>query len=997
MRAAAKADIEHGGESRPAASTSPNRHFSMSSTPIDLASVLPGTGGLKPKASLTTDQAMQVLDGTWRFNFAADVESAPQGIEKVDFSDDDWKPIPVPSSWGMPAHDQALGRHHGQPWYTNVIYPFPVDPPNPPDANPVGDHRLTFNVASLPERAELEFGGIEGAGTVWLNGRLLGTTRGSRLPTRFDVSDTLQAGRNVLVVRVAQFSAHSYLEDQDMWWLPGIFRSVKLLSRPATGGIGDVFVHADYDAASGRGLLQVDVTADAATVVISIPELGVESVASASLSLAGVAPWTAETPRLYELVVSSPTETVRLNIGFRRVEIRDGQLLVNGRPIQFRGVNRHEHHPDFGRAVPVETIEAELRLMKRYNINAIRTSHYPPNPAMLDLADRLGFWVIDECDIETHGFGLVGWRRNPSDDPQWEAAYLDRAERMVERDKNHPSIIMWSLGNEAGVGRNLGAMSRWIKARDPSRPIHYEGDPTCAHTDIYSRMYASHAEVDAIGRREEPALDDPALDAKRRAMPFMQCEYAHAMGNGPGGLTEYQDLFRKYPRIAGGFIWEWLEHGIRTIADDGSDRIAYGGDFGERPHDGNFVIDGLVSADREPRPGLEDLKVVFAPISLAIAADRRTATVCNWQDFADTSNLAFAWQIERSDGNVVDGALSFPPVTARSEQIFALPPLPGDGILTISARLASATDWGEAGHEVAWAQQHAALGSIIPPVLPIAAEVAGDEIRLGTTRFDARTGKPIAFDALPIGNWRLELWRAPTDNDRRPGWEEPGRPPMAERWARAGLDRLVSRLVSISPSEAGLTVITRVAAAGRDEGVLLRCNWLPTSMGVRLDVEAKAEVYDPLIWARFGLSFTLPAEIQRAQWFGAGPGPGYPDTGQANRIGRHGATLDVLDPQYVRPQEGGARRNVEELQLAVGPGTLTITGDPFAFTARPYSTEALARASHRHEISRDGLTHLVIDLAQHGIGTASCGPGVLPNHQLVARDIEGSLHLTYRE
>lgn len=968
----------------------------MSSTPLDLASVLPGQGGLRPTASVSTDQQVQVLDGTWRFNYADAVSTAPEGVEAADFDDSGWKPLTVPSSWSMPIHHQALGRDHGLPWYTNVIYPFPVDPPNPPDANPVGDHRLTFEVGQVPERAELEFGGIEGAGTVWLNGKLLGTTRGSRLPTRFDASSALQSGRNVLVVRVAQFSAHSYLEDQDMWWLPGIFRSVRLLSRPATNAIEDVFVHADFDPATGRGLLRVDVRSDAAEVTVAIPELGIETSAGPEISLGGIQSWTAETPRLYELVVSSATETVRLHIGFRRVEITNGQLLVNGKPILFRGVNRHEHHPDFGRAVPIETMEAELRMMKCYNINAIRTSHYPPSPAMLDLADRLGFWVIDECDIETHGFGLVGWRRNPSDDPQWELAYLDRAERMVERDKNHPSIIMWSLGNEAGTGRNLGAMSRWIKRRDPSRPIHYEGDITCADTDIYSRMYATHAEVDAIGRREEPKLDDPALDAKRRAMPFMQCEYAHAMGNGPGGLTEYQELFRKYPRIAGGFIWEWLEHGIRTIADDRSERIAYGGDFGERPHDGNFVIDGLVTADREPRSGLEDLKVVFAPVTLVISDDRREVTLHNWQDFVDTDALMFSWKVLQFDGTEATGKLDIAAVAARDEQTFSLPSLPPGGVLTISARLARSSDWTEAGHEVAWSQ-HNAIGEPELPA-PIAAHpvIIDREARLGSVRFDVRTGAPVVFGNLPIGSWGLELWRAPTDNDRRPGWDEPTLPPLSERWARAGLDRLVSRLVSFTPSATGLEVVTRVAAAGRDEGILLRCTWGLTSEGIRLDLAAEAENFDPLIWARFGLGLTLPGEMNTAHWFGAGPGPGYPDTGQAARIGWYSASIDELDPHYVRPQEGGARRQVTELELSGPAGRLKVSGMPFAFTARDYSTAALARASHRHLIDRDGSTHLVIDFAQHGIGTASCGPGVLPVHRLVARSLTGSLHFNYR-
>ena len=317
-------------------------------------------------------------------------------------------------------------------------------------------------------------------------------------------------------------------------------------------------------------------------------------------------PWSAELPRLYDGELRAAGETIPLRIGFRTVAVEDGELRVNGRRVLLRGVNRHEWDPERGRALTEAAMRRDVELMKAHNVNAVRTSHYPPHPRFLELCDELGLYVIAECDLETHGFQNVGWRGNPSDDERWRAAYLDRIERTVERDKNHPSIVMWSLGNESGIGSNLVAMAGWVRERDPSRPLHYEHDLTSAVSDVHSRMYATHAEVDAYGRREEPALEDPELDARRRALPFIQCEYAHAMGNGPGGLAEYQALFERHPRCQGGFVWEWIDHGIRRPEGD----FAYGGDFGEPLHDGNFVADGLVLPDRTPSPGLIELKAV---------------------------------------------------------------------------------------------------------------------------------------------------------------------------------------------------------------------------------------------------------------------------------------------------------------------------------------------------------------------------------------------------
>jgi len=443
-------------------------------------------GTLPPRARLSSDAPEMLLDGRWRFHLSPAVAVAPDGFWRPDFDDSGWAEIEVPSSWPM--------HGHGRPAYTNVVYPFPVDPPHVPTENPTGDHRLRFTVPEswAGRRAVLRFDGIDSCGRIWLNGVELGVTQGSRLPAEFEVTATLRAGENVLAVRVHQWSAGSYLEDQDMWWLPGIFRSVTLLQRP-DDGLDDVFVHAGFDHVSGDGILRVDTARDA-TVTVDSRQLA----ANRTHRIAAVRPWSPEDPALYDITVATPAETITVRVGFRTVVIADGLLTVNGRRIQLHGVNRHEFHPDLGRVVPLDVVRAELELMKRHHINAIRTSHYPPAPAVLDLCDELGFWVIDECDLETHGFQLVGWRGNPPADPRWRDACLDRIARMVERDKNHPCVILWSLGNEAGTGANLAAMASWARTRDPSRPIHYEGDRACEYVDVYSRMYADHAECTAI-------------------------------------------------------------------------------------------------------------------------------------------------------------------------------------------------------------------------------------------------------------------------------------------------------------------------------------------------------------------------------------------------------------------------------------------------------------------------------------------------------------------
>ncbi|HJZ25248.1 MAG TPA: glycoside hydrolase family 2 TIM barrel-domain containing protein, partial [Streptosporangiaceae bacterium] len=558
-------------------------------------------------------------------------------------------------------------------------------------------------------RGVLRFDGVDSCFAVWLNGVRLGDGKGSRLPTEFDVSGTLRPGQNVLAVRVHQWSAGSYLEDQDMWWLSGIFRQVRIVAR----GLADFFVQADFDPGSGRGTLAVQATGPAR---LSVPELGLAGADPAGPHvIEGVEPWSDERPRLYAGEIVAGEERIAVRIGFRRVAVEDGVLTVNGAPILLRGVNRHEWDPRTGRTLTPETMLADVLAMKRHNVNAVRTSHYPPDPRFLDLCDRHGLWVIDECDLETHGFAFGGWRGNPSDDPAWREAYLDRAERMVERDKNHPCVIMWSLGNEAGTGANLAAAAAWIRERDGSRLIHYEGDhENCSYADVYSRMYAGLPEVAAIGHRQEPGTADPAHDAHRRGLPFLLCEYAHAMGNGPGGLRDYQELFEAHPRLAGGFVWEWIDHGIARTADDGTPYYAYGGDFGEEVHDGNFVIDGLMFPDRTPSPGLAEFKKVVEPVQIGVDSRARTIGVRNLHHTRDTGYLRWEWLLEQDGTEAGRGELAVPVIRAGQAGSVEWPSeltrlvdqvRTGEVWLTVSAVTGQAESWAPAGHEVAWAQE----------------------------------------------------------------------------------------------------------------------------------------------------------------------------------------------------------------------------------------------------------------------------------------------------
>ncbi|CAL9412787.1 glycoside hydrolase family 2 TIM barrel-domain containing protein [Streptomyces sp. enrichment culture] len=944
--------------------------MSVTTTTEYVEDVSPGSGALPPRAWYASSDAPSLsLDGTWRFRLSDTADAEDDSFAAGGYDASGWAEVSVPGHWVL--------QGHGSPAYTNHLYPFPVDPPRVPTENPTGDHLRVFD---LPDGwpadggAVLRFDGVESCARVWLNGTDLGEFKGSRLPHEFAVGHLLRPAGNVLAVRVHQWSAGSYLEDQDQWWLPGIFRDVTLLHRPA-GCVLDFFVHASYDHTTGTGTLRVDSDTDGR---VTVPELGVD-VPTGDPVTVPVEPWSAETPRLYEGVLATEGERVPLRIGFRTVELSDGLIKVNGKAVLFKGVNRHEWHPEKGRALDLATMREDVLLMKRHNINAVRTSHYPPHPAFLDLCDEFGLWVIDECDLETHGFTEQGWRDNPVDDDRWTPALLDRAARMVERDKNHPSVVVWSLGNEAGTGRGLTAMAEWIRGRDASRLLHYEGDADCRDTDVYSRMYASHAEVERIGR----GLDGGPR--RRRQLPFILCEYAHAMGNGPGGLVDYQRLFRSYDRLQGGFVWEWIDHGI---AHPGLG-YAYGGDFGEELHDGNFVCDGLLFPDRRPSPGLIEYKKVIEPVTLTGDGTAGTVRVTNGYDFADLSALAFSWSYEVEGEPVAEGTLPVPALAPGESAEVELPAVPdgapsGEALWTVRARLATGTAWAPAGHVVAWGQIPVTERRV-PSVAATARPVPGDGvIVLGPATFDARTGAVRTIGGVPVTGLRLDVWRATTDNDDGAAWQGDLR--HGPLWRKLGLHRMRHRLDAVESGEDALTVRTRVAPAARETGLATVYRWTSDGDRVRLTVSTVPDGDWTVPLPRLGIRFGLRA-ADRVRWYGGGPGEAYPDTRAAALTGRWEAAVDDLQTPYVRPQENGARIDVRWAEL----GGLRIEGDPaFFLTARRWTTEQLDAAAHRTDLVPGDTVWVNLDHGQHGIGSQSCGPGPLPRYHLRAEPAEFS-------
>ncbi|KAB8195984.1 DUF4981 domain-containing protein [Nonomuraea phyllanthi] len=957
----------------------------------------PGTGRRAARADFLSDAPRLSLNGRWRFRLSATAQGTGPGLPDPELDDSGWDTIRVPSHWVLEGHDRPL--------YTNTAYPFPIDPPRLPDDNPTGDYRLRFDLPDdWPQgwaggRTVLRFQGVDSCGTVWLNGTLLGHSKGSRLPFEFDVTEAVRPRGNLLAVRVQRWSSGSYLEDQDMWWLPGVFRDVELLSRPA-GGIDDFTVSASYDASDGSGALLV--TADAPGLV-EVPALGVAVPTGDRAAVPHVQPWSAERPRLYRGTLTAAGETIELAIGFRSVEIAGGRLLVNGAPVLFRGVNRHEHHPERGRALDRDTMIRDIELMKRHNVNAVRTAHYPPHPEFLRLCDEYGLWVVDECDIETHGFIYAGWEGNPPAEPMWREALLDRTRRMVERDKNHPSVVIWSLGNESGSGAAFGDIERWIRERDPSRPLHYERDPSYRHSDFYSLMYPSLDDLERIGqRKEEPpegvAAESPD-DVRRRGLPFLLCEYAHAMGNGPGSLADYQAILESYERFCGAFVWEWIDHGL---AGPGG-TFLHGGDIDYEPNGGRYCLDGLLFPDRTPSPGLAELRKAIEPVGITVEAGE--VAVTNKYDTVDLGHLEFRWRVE-VDGIPAGhgGTLAVPPCGPRETARVPMPEAEvaseGETWITIEAVLATATRWAPAGHVIAFTQTR--LGTTPHHRPPLPATSTGrpralDGLRLGEAVFDARTGRLVRLGGVELTGPVLDVWRAPTENDRGQG----PRNALAADWEAVGLDRFLHRTGDVErPDDRTLVVHGRSGPATRTLGFRTTYTWQRRdgALHLRIDAEPVGDWHDTAYGhltvspPRMGARFSLPGGYTDVEWFGLGPGESYADSRAAARVGRFALPIDALQTPYVVPQENGNHVETRWLELR-GPGlpALRVDGEPHLdFTARRWTSEALQAG----QLLDSGRVWLNLDHGQQGVGSASCGPALPERYRVPVRRHSWSMTLS---
>ena len=923
-----------------------------------------------------------LLNGTWQFGFFKN----PFAVDEGNLPDT----IEVPSCWQSKGYDQLQ--------YVNTNYPFPFDPPYVPAENPVGIYRRTFE-AHTGERTYLVFEGVSSYFEVEVNGEYVGMSKGSHLQSEFDLTDFVEEGENTLQVAVYKWCDGSYLEDQDFLRFSGIFRDVYLLRRP-TEHLTDFFIHT-----TPEGAVVVDTAFRNAALPVSTWIFDPEGNRLPSMNVDSPRLWTAEEPTLYTLLIECNGEFIAKRFGFC-FPAREGNVLtVNGKPIKLKGVNRHDSHPDRGYAVSFEDMLLDLRLMKQHNINCIRTSHYPNHPAFLEMCDTFGFWVVDECDLETHGcevaYGYNDMRSATaiSGNPAWRLSYLDRMTRMVERDKNSPCIIMWSLGNESQFGENHVSMATYAKSRDPRRLVHYEGTifgqrrphgymphpDVVIHpcVDVVSRMYP---DVPAVIAQAEYTEDD---------RPYYMCEYGHAMGIGPGGLEDYWQAIYKYPRLCGGCIWEWCDHSARVNGN-----FMYGGDFGEFPHDGNFCMDGLVYPDRVPHTGLKNLKQVIRPVRMELNdAERGVVTLRNMLDFISTDRYLFRWRVSSGEAVLAQGAFEAD-IPAHGSKTVALGySLPSSATyacyLDIEICEKNATLWGEAGAICGFEQFKLPVEVRKPERETEPCQVDIVEWQDGISVFCGNTTYTFGrADGLLHGiekNGRqllrrpadLTLWRATTDNDRR----------IKDDWRgmhlhHAGLSvrdieteweydhaRVIVHGAVCAPSRRvfwNADVVYTVDASGLAVSVDAKSAYVPEEGWNFFDSRMRKEFHFP----RFAFRYVLDGGFEQLCYFGMGPEENYSDFADHARMGLHRSTVtDEYEP-YVRPQECGNHTKVTEVELAEeGGATFRVESEtPVEMSALHYSIEQLDRAEHRHELISEGETHLLINARVGGIGSNSCGP-----------------------
>jgi beta-galactosidase/beta-glucuronidase len=968
------------------------------------------------------------LNGVWKFRYLSRPTDVPEGFFNENYADVAWDTITVPGNWQLQGFDRPI--------YTNIQYPFPPDdcPRVPIGDNPTGLYRTAFTVP--PEWAGrqvfLVFESVDSFFYLWVNGQQVGLSKDSRLPAEFNITAYLREGQNTLALEVLRWSDSTYIEDQDMWWLSGIARDVYLYSVP-TVHLRDVQVQTDLDANYRDATLQVKVTlrnygseAQPTQIITAtlyddtnMPFLldglrgaarlegGAEETLTMRTTVLNPHKWSAENPYLYTLLVklfaadgTTLLEVESYKVGFRRVELREGGLLINGVNVHIQGVNRHEHDPLTGKAVSVESMRQDIVLMKRFNINTVRTSHYPNDPRWYDLCDRYGLYVIDEANIESHGL----WDK-PAKDPLWEKAFVDRGMRMVQRDRNHPCVIIWSLGNESGYGPNHDRMAEWIRANDPTRPIHYESAKDAPLVDMVSVMYPSVERLIALA------------EAPGETRPLIMCEYAHSMGNATGNLKEYWEVIESHPRCIGGCIWDWVDQGLLQKTYVG-ERYAYGGDFWDRPNDTNFCINGLVSPDRTPHPALWEHKKVLEPVRVrAVDLEAGVVEIENRYRFTDLGGVKITWQVSSDERVVQEGELprlnTAPGQVERVNIPYAAPePQAGAEVrLLLRFALAEETLWAAAGHVVAWAQFELPFPAAPRPQLAVAAMPV-----LQTSETPAAIAVRGAAFAITLdkatgtlSGWHFQgmellergpqvsVWRAPTDNDANTWGDEQA----AIHWREAGLDRMVETveavtLESLSARRVQVAVRSRLRAAELTEG--FDCAYVYTFYGsgdVRLEVSITPSDTLPHL-PRLGVELTMPSHFETMSWYGRGPQESYADRKEGAAVGLYRGSVTAQHFPYIMPQENGNKTEVRWVALtsAAGVGLLAVGEDHLLeVSAHHFTTTDLTYALHTNELKPRNEITLHLDYRQSGLGGASCGPARLPQYRLLPQPVHWSMLL----
>ena len=944
------------------------------------------------------------LNGTWKFHWVKNPDLRPKDFYKPSFYTGGWADINVPGNWERQGYGTAIYVNETYEFY-DPLFNFRTNPPLVPyEENEVGSYRRTFTLPAdwRDRRIVICCEGVISFYYIWVNGHQLGYNQGSKTPAEWDITDYVKEGENTVALEVYRWSAGAYLECQDMWRLSGIERDVYLYSTPSRF-ISDYKVTSSLDKQTYKeGLFALEATVEGAATGASTLEYALEDpsgktilkkeipVKSRGLSnfvtfdeqtLPDVKRWSAEHPNLYSLTLALKNDAGQVthltggNVGFRTSEIKDGRFCINGVPVLVKGANRHEHS-QLGRTVSRELMEQDIRLMKQHNLNTVRNSHYPTHPYWYQLCDRYGLYVIDEANIESHGMGYGP--ASLAKDTTWLPAHMDRTRRMYERSKNHPAIVIWSLGNEAGNGVNFERTYDYMKSIERTRPIQYERAEQNYNTDIYCRMYRSVDELLAYARQTEPKV----------YRPFIMTEYLHAMGNSCGGLREYMEVFETEPIVQGGCIWDWVDQSFREIDADGRWYWTYGGDYGPKniPSFGNFCCNGLVNAVREPHPHLLEVKKAYQYIKAKLVDSKKlTLSIKNWYDFTNLNAYTLHWQVVGDDGRVIaDG----------TRQVDAAPHATVEVALG-AVRLPA--DVREAWLNLSWTPVEAA------PFIGTDYEVAYDQFPLAGNRNyrapEAKLSGKVEMDIDPVtGALRsyiykgeemlaspvmLSLYRPATDNDNR---EKVG---GAKVWKKAGLDKLAQRALSVKTSARG----------GRSEVELLnaRNERLGTATFIytlkkdgALDVQTYFVPDTAVVasLARVGLTFEMPDAYSRVAYLGRGEHETYIDRNTSGRIGIYHTDVERMFHYYVRPQATGNRTDVRWMQLAdeAGEGLAFRSDVPFQFSVIPFTDECLDAATHVNQLRREGVVTVHLDAAQAGVGTATCGPGVQPQYRVPVQE-----------